>query len=114
MTDKTLQIDIETKDTTTIITPLGDIDLSKSNDLRSTLHPVIKQNPDKIIVDLRAVPYMDSSGIATLIEAFQLSNHANIKFILCAVSEGVKSIITLAHLDKFFLLLDTREDAIAY
>jgi anti-sigma B factor antagonist len=114
MTEQTLHIDTETLDATTCITPLGDIDLSKSKDLRAALHPIIKQNPDKIIVDLHAVPYMDSSGLATLIEALQLSKQANIAFILCGISEGVESIIALARLDKIFVILDNKEDAIAY
>ena len=112
MDNASLQIDIETTGTVTVIIPLGDIDLSKSSDLRNALQPVLKENPSKIIVDLSQVPYMDSSGVATLIEGLQLSQQSNIEFVLCALTEGVQSIIELARLDKIFIILDSREQAL--
>ncbi|HIB49677.1 MAG TPA: anti-sigma factor antagonist [Phycisphaerales bacterium] len=112
MDNASLQIDIETAGTVTVIIPLGDIDLSKSSDLRNALQPVLKENPSKIIVDLSQVPYMDSSGVATLIEGLQLSQQSNIEFVLCALTEGVQSIIELARLDQIFIILDSREQAL--
>jgi len=112
MDNASLQIDIETTGTVTVIIPLGDIDLSKSSDLRNALQLVLKENPSKIIVDLSQVPYMDSSGVATLIEGLQLSQQSNIEFVLCALTEGVQSIIELARLDQIFIILDSREQAL--
>ena len=112
MDNTSLQIDIETTGTVTVIIPLGDIDLSKSSDLRNALQPVLKENPSKIIVDLSQVPYMDSSGVATLIEGLQLSQQSDIEFVLCALTEGVQSIIELARLDQIFIILDSREQAL--
>jgi|TARA_B100000959_G_scaffold266941_1_gene309905 anti-sigma B factor antagonist len=114
MMDKpTLQIDIETFGSSTVLIPLGDIDLSKSSDLRTALRPIIDAIPDKIIVDLAHVPYMDSSGIATLIEGLQLSKNSNIRFMICSLQEGVRSIIELARLDQIFTIFDSREDSLA-
>ena len=112
MDNASLQIDIESTGTVTVIIPLGDIDLSKSSDLRNALQLVLKENPSKIIVDLSQVPYMDSSGVATLIEGLQLSQQSNIEFVLCALTEGVQSIIELARLDQIFIILDSREQAL--
>ncbi len=113
MDNSELQLDIETTASTTVITPLGDIDLSKSTDLREALRPIIDSSPTKIIVDLAHVPYMDSSGIATLIEGLQLAKQSNIEFIICTVSEGVRSIIELARLDQIFTIVDSRDQAFA-
>ena len=73
----------------------------------------IDSSPTKIIVDLAHVPYMDSSGIATLIEGLQLAKQSNIEFIICTVSEGVRSIIELARLDQIFTIVDSRDQAFA-
>jgi len=110
MDNSSLQIDIESAHNATIIVPLGDIDLSKSADLRSALRPIIEAKPSTIIIDLAHVPYMDSSGIATLIEGLQLSKRSQVEFVLCALQEGVRSIIELARLDQIFTILDSRED----
>lgn len=112
MDNASLQIDIETTGTITVVIPLGDIDLSKSTELRNAMHPVLNENPSKIIVDLSHVPYMDSSGVATLIEGLQLAQQSNIEFVLCALTEGVQSIIELARLDQIFIILDSREQAL--
>ncbi len=113
MTDPTLRIDIKSIDKATIVIPLGDIDMSNSMHLRSTLRPLLQEDPSKIILDLHAVPYMDSSGLGTLIEAVQLSNQAAIAFLLCNVTESVQSIITLSKLDLIFNIHNSREDALA-
>jgi anti-sigma B factor antagonist len=112
MDNEFLQIDIETHGTVTVITPLGDIDLSKSSQLRNAIHPILEETPSKIIVDLSHVPYMDSSGVATLIEGLQLSKQANINFCLCALTQGVSSIIELARLDQIFEIVDSKEEAL--
>ncbi|MBC8309493.1 MAG: STAS domain-containing protein [Phycisphaerales bacterium] len=114
MDKSTLQIDIEVSENSTVITPLGDIDLSKSSDLRVALRPIIDAKTERIVVDLSHVPYMDSSGIATLIEGLQLSKKSNICFVLCSLQEGVRSIIELARLDQIFTIFDTREDSLAH
>ena len=112
MDEQTLQLDIDTTENACIVTPLGDIDMSKSTEFRIALKPVIEAKPCRIIVDLSHVPYMDSSGVATLIEGLQLSNQANIGFSICALSEGVQSIIELARLDKIFKIYDSKEQAL--
>ncbi len=113
MSNQTLQIDVETLGETTLVTPLGDIDLSKSTELRAFLQPILSEQPDKIIIDLHAVPYMDSSGLATLIEALQISRQHDKAFLLCNLSEGVQSIITLSRLDQIFQITDSKEEALA-
>jgi len=95
MTKHELSIEIESTGSTTIISPQGDVDLSKSGDLRSAIHPILATRPHRIIIDLGAVPYMDSSGIATLIEALQIAKQSDIFFVLCCLTSGVQSIIEL-------------------
>jgi anti-sigma B factor antagonist len=112
MSENNLQINVKTNESYTLVVPSGDIDLSKSSDLRTVFQQIFQVSPAKIVVDLHAVSYMDSSGVATLIEALQLSNRAENKFAICCLTDGVKSIIELARLDKIFPIYLTREDAI--
>jgi len=113
MDNSSLQVDIEKIGTITVVIPLGDIDLSKSSELRASLRSTLDETPTKIIIDLTHVPYMDSSGIATMIEGLQLSKQSNIEFILCSLCEGVRSIIELARLDQIFTIIETREQALS-
>ncbi|MGY8753840.1 MAG: STAS domain-containing protein [Phycisphaerales bacterium] len=113
MSDTSLQINIETIGETIVVTPNGDIDLSKSTELRAKLQPLLSQQPEKLIVDLNAVPYMDSSGLATLIEALQITRQQGKTFVLCDLSEGVQSIIALSRLDAIFDIVSSRDEALA-
>ncbi len=81
----------------------GDIDLEHSPDARATLLATVKKG-GAVVVDLSAVRYMDSSGVASLVEAFQRARAANTDFSLARVSEQVLKVLTLARLDKIFTI----------
>ena len=112
MSESELQVGIESKGNTTFVVPLGDVDLSKSATLRSSLHDVVQSESEKIIIDLNAVPYMDSSGVATLIEALQLAKQVGKELVLCNITDGVQSIIELSRLDMIFTIFESRETAL--
>ena len=56
------------------------------------------------MVDLSGVSYMDSSGIASLVETFQRARAASLEFSLVRVSEQVLKVLMLARLDKVFTI----------
>lgn len=79
----------------------GEIDLSNSNQLRRTILAALKTDP-KVIVDLSGVSYIDSSGIASLVEGLQVAKTKGKTFVLTQPSEQVSAIMELARLDKVF------------
>jgi anti-sigma B factor antagonist len=54
------------------------------------------------MIDLSAVTYIDSSGVASLVEGYQTAKKQNLKFGLVGVSKAVLSVLQLARLDKVF------------
>jgi anti-sigma B factor antagonist len=62
----------------------GRVDVDSSPDLRDRLRTLLSQEelPQAIIVDLAAVPYIETSGVATLIEALRIARHRQVKFRL--------------------------------
>ncbi len=80
----------------------GEVDMSTSPDLRQKLVPLFGKGVSHVIVDLSGTPYMDSSGIATLVEGLQLGRKWNIRFTLAAVAPSVQAIFDLAHLKSVF------------
>ena len=89
----------------------GDIDLSRSPELRQSLINMTARGHKRIVVDLAAVPYMDSSGVATLVEALQAQRKAGGKMVLCGLQEKVRSIFEIARLDMVFTIVDDRQAA---
>jgi anti-sigma B factor antagonist len=99
------------KDASVIVSPEGDIDLSRSPVLRTTLREAQAKKPARLVVDLSGVDYMDSSGVATLVEALQIARRNNTKMILCGLKERVRSIFEIARLDTVFTIAASQEAA---
>ena len=94
-----------------VVRPMGEIDLSRAPSLRVQLAELQRRRPAKLIIDLEEVPYMDSSGVATLVEAMQTARRSNTRLLLCAMQDKVRSIFEIARLDMVFDIVDSREDA---
>jgi anti-sigma B factor antagonist len=106
-----LQITAESRDGATIVLPVGDIDLSGSPILRMELRRVQESKPMRLIIDLAGVPYMDSSGVATLVEAMQMARRNNTKLVLCGLRDKVRSIFEIARLDTVFAIVPDAQAA---
>ena len=63
-------------------------------------------------MDLSAVDYIDSSGVASLVESFQSARKKDQNYILVSVSEGALRVLQLARLDKVFTICNSIEDAL--
>lgn len=79
----------------------GEIDLERSPEARRTLLDILARR-QSLIVDLHEVSYIDSSGIASLVEAYQKARTANLGFTLAEVGPPVMRVLSLARLDKVF------------
>jgi len=96
----------------TIIALTGEIDLQTSSEAREQLLELLKDRRH-VLVDLSGVEYIDSSGIASLVEALQFAKSNGLFFGLVDISEAAQQVIRLARLDKVFALYDTIEDGLA-
>jgi anti-sigma B factor antagonist len=85
-----------------VVTPEGDVDMSTSPDVRKSMEPLFRKGTVQVVVDLSQVPYMDSSGIATLIEGLQLSQRSVVRFTLAGMTPSVEAAFDLAHLKDVF------------
>lgn len=79
----------------------GEIDLERSPAARKALLAAVTRGRT-ITVDLREVSYMDSSGVASLVEAFQKAGAAKLGFRLVNVGPRVLKVLQLAKLDQVF------------
>ncbi len=79
----------------------GDIDLSCSQTVRSALLAQLRAG-HAVSVRMAAVSYIDSSGVASLVEAYQLARKLGLDFQLTEVSEAALSVLRLARLDRVF------------
>jgi anti-sigma B factor antagonist len=90
----------------------GDVDLQSSPEARKVLLETVGKGLP-IMVDLSQVGYIDSSGVASLVESFQAARKVGQDLVLVSVSDGAKRVLELARLDKVFTICETLEDGIA-
>ncbi len=89
----------------------GDIDLHHSPTLRDSILASLKSGRP-LLVDMQEVSYIDSSGIASLVEGFQTAKSANLHFGLLSISSPTMQVLTITRLDKIFSLYDDEESFI--
>ena len=82
----------------------GRIDVDSSPDLRDCLLAILSEEPlpGSITVDLAGVPYIETSGIATLIEALRIARHHQTIFRLQGLSGSALRLFEVTGLVALF------------
>jgi anti-sigma B factor antagonist len=91
----------------------GDIDINSSPEIRDSFEKVLKNKAMKVLVNLNGVSYVDSSGLATLVEMLKKTRSYGGKLRISNLEPKVKSLFEITKLEKLFEIFETAEDAIA-
>jgi anti-sigma B factor antagonist len=106
-----MEVNVRKSGDRVVVAPSGDVDLSTSRELQGRLREAMVGKPQVVVVDLGLVPYMDSSGVATLVEAMQIARKQSTKLVLCSMQDKVKSIFEIARLDRVFTIVSDEKSA---
>jgi anti-sigma B factor antagonist len=90
----------------------GDIDLHRSATFQQTLLALLDRDPERIVIDLRNVPYMDSSGIATLVKVLSRTRKSGTDLRLFGLSARVRSLFEITRLDTVFPIAASEAEAL--
>jgi anti-sigma B factor antagonist len=83
-----------------VIALAGEIDLAKAPAIRAGLAPLLDAKPPLLLVDMAGVGFIDSSGIALLVEAFQRQQEHGGRFGLFALRDNVLDVFQITSLDQ--------------
>ena len=87
----------------------GEINISTSPELKKQFE---KQTSKKVVVDLLKVGYIDSSGLATLVEILKRTKSQSGALVLSGLSDKVKSLFEITKLDKLFQVAVSQDEAV--
>jgi len=90
----------------------GHIDISTSPQLRSICMDLARQRTPKLLFNLSEVNYIDSSGVATLVEALQRLGDYDGKLAIFGLSDRAREVFDIANLTGVFELYETEEEAL--
>ncbi|VAX40021.1 hypothetical protein MNBD_PLANCTO03-1273 [hydrothermal vent metagenome] len=112
MEDTSLSVKIESRDGSTILSPCGDVDMSRAPSFREHVRVAQQGKPERLVIDMGEVEYMDSSGLATLVEAMRNAKGEGIELVLCCLNPKVLAVFEIARLHQFFRIVPTVADAV--
>jgi anti-sigma B factor antagonist len=107
-----MKVEVRSQNDVTIIDCTGDVDLYSSPPLREVLLEKIRAGAPSVLLNMTGVSYMDSSGIATLVEALQLSRQTKTRFGLYGLRSNARSVLELARLHKVFNIFEDEPEAL--
>jgi anti-sigma B factor antagonist len=108
-------MDISTRQsgTATIVDVVGDITLYNSPQVRRVLLELLKdKKAPRVIVNLEQVRYIDSAGVASLVEGLKLSRDLKSTFALFGLSRTAREVLELTRLIKVFEVYNSEEEAL--
>ena len=109
-----MHVDIESPQAgITVLRPQGTLDMSNVPTFRHTLESEVQRAQRGLIVVLSEIQFMDSSGIAVLIEGLKWSRGRALPYVLTQLTPAVQMVIELARLEHFFTIATSVEDAVA-
>ncbi len=109
-----MQISARRSDNMTIFDISGDVDLAHSPELRKALLRELRElRTPRVVLNLLKVRYIDSSGVASLVEGLKASRDVGSRFILFGLSTSAREVLQLSKLLKIFEVYDNEEQAVA-
>ena len=103
--------DIRWQDKNVVVQVTGDIDLNSSPKFQQAVLSLMDKRPDRIIVNLSDVPYMDSSGVASLVKLLSRVRKSGAMLSLCCLNDRVRSVFEITRLDSVFHICNSEEEA---
>ncbi len=107
-----MQVNMEEKNGIAVVHVKGDIDINTSPDIKKSFDQIIKNKKDKVVISFRDVDYVDSSGLATLVEILKRLRSYGGKLKLTNFSAKVLGLFEITKLNKLFDIVDDEVTAI--
>lgn len=109
-----MDLTVRTKAKVEIIDLKGEVDLYSSPMLRERFSFLIKAKRPAILVDMKDVTYIDSSGLATLIEAMQKMSRYGGKLCLSGLKAHIRDIFEVSRLENVFVIFGQAAEALEH
>ena len=86
----------------TVLELSGILDGTRGNELRREVSGILANGADILLLDMKEVNFIDSSGLGALVSAMQMTRNANAKLFVCSISDQVRMLFELTKMDRIF------------
>jgi anti-sigma B factor antagonist len=91
----------------------GEIDINTAPDMKKNFEKILAKKVPKMVINFSKVTYVDSSGLATLVEILKLMRTYDGKLRLSNLSPKIKSLFEITKLEKLFEIMADETQALA-
>jgi anti-sigma B factor antagonist len=107
-----LRIETRSEGGAVVVMARGEVTVFSSPALREALRKVAERRPALVVLDLAETPYLDSSGVATFVEALQMIQRGKGKLVLAGMTPRVRGVFEIARLDTIFTVAESVAEAL--
>jgi anti-sigma B factor antagonist len=104
------RVEVRSDGRASVITVSGELDLASSGALEEELTRVAESDTEQVIIDLRELEFMDSTGLSTLVKAHQRAQEAGQEFVLVRGSHQVQRLLSLTGVAERLTFADAPEE----
>jgi anti-sigma B factor antagonist len=108
-----MNVTVEHEGDVAVVRVEGDLDASGAPNLKDELEALLAAGQRDFVIDLAQVHFMDSAGIATLVQLFKRVRTGDGDVRLAGVQPQVEKIFRLVRLDRIFKVYPACDGAVA-
>jgi anti-sigma B factor antagonist len=108
-----MSVKIENKNGLSVFHVDGEMDINSSPGIKKSFDKLLSARTPKVIINLSKVTYVDSSGLATLVEILKNMRSYGGKLRLSNLSAKVRSLFEITKLEKLFEIIANEEEAVS-
>jgi anti-sigma B factor antagonist len=108
-----MDIKVSKEGVTTVVAPDGDLDMAVADQFRRTLTDLVDRKQTRLLLDLKGVAYIDSSGLGALVAALKHCRSLGGDIRLCELQPDVRAIFEMTRLVKILKTHESRREAMA-
>jgi anti-sigma B factor antagonist len=107
-----MRIEQDARDGLAVLHLEGRFDAHEVPQVRSALTDVVQSGRSRLVVNLAGVSFIDSSGLASLVQGMKRCREAGGDLLLCELRQPVRIIFELTRLDKAFGIFESQTQAL--
>ncbi len=93
-----------------ILEPAGILNANEGNELRRKINDVVEKGAKTVLIDMKNVDFIDSSGLGALVSAMQDIKKAEKKLFICSINAQVKMLFELTKIERVLNILSDKEE----
>jgi anti-sigma B factor antagonist len=89
--------------------PAGILDSTKAEEFRASVEVMLEEGAEIVLVDLKDITFIDSSGLGTLVVLLKKARSLNRSFCICSINDQVRMLFELTSMDRVFEIYENRQ-----